>query len=110
MRNPITPIIPVIAGLCVLAQAHAAPSLVINAAKPTGNVSPTLYGLMTEEINYSYDGGLYGEAIRNRAFLDDAKDPVHWTVFQQGNGTAAIALDPQQPLNDVIKTSLRLNV
>jgi alpha-N-arabinofuranosidase len=31
-------------------------------------VSPTLYGLMTEEINYSYDGGLYPEMVRNRAF------------------------------------------
>ena len=25
-----------------------------------------LYGLMTEEINYSYDGGLYAEMVRNR--------------------------------------------
>ncbi len=104
------PIIPIVAGLCILTQAHAAPSLVIDAAKSTGNVSPTLYGLMTEEINYSYDGGLYGEAIRNRAFLDNAKDPVHWSAFQQGSASAAIALDPDQPLNDVIKTSLRVNV
>ena len=27
---------------------------------------------MTEEINHSYDGGLYAELIQNRAFLDDA--------------------------------------
>ena len=33
-------------------------------------VSPTLYGLMTEEINYSYDGGLYAEMVRNRTFQD----------------------------------------
>ena len=31
-----------------------------------------LYGLMTEEINFSYEGGLYGELIRNRAFKADA--------------------------------------
>ena len=41
--------------------------------KPGVAVSSTLYGLMTEEINYSYDGGLYGELIRNRAFLDDPR-------------------------------------
>ena len=29
-------------------------------------VSPRLYGLMTEEINHCYDGGLYAELIRNR--------------------------------------------
>ena len=27
---------------------------------------------MTEEINHAYDGGLYAELVRNRAFLDDA--------------------------------------
>ena len=31
---------------------------------------------MTEEINHSYDGGLYAELIRNRAFLDDAEKAV----------------------------------
>lgn len=29
-----------------------------------------LFGLMTEEINFSYDGGLYGELIQNRIFKD----------------------------------------
>ena len=38
---------------------------------------PTFYGLMTEEINYSYEGGLYGELVRNRAFKADAiQQPV----------------------------------
>ncbi len=31
-------------------------------------ISPQLYGLMTEGINHSYDGGLYAELIQNRAF------------------------------------------
>ncbi len=34
-------------------------------------VSPTLYGLMTEEINYSYEGGLYAQLIRNTSFKED---------------------------------------
>ena len=33
------------------------PSLTIQVDHPTAKVSPMLYGLMTEEINYSYDGG-----------------------------------------------------
>lgn len=52
--------------------------LSLDFTKPGVAVSPMLYGLMTEEINYSYDGGLYGELIRNRAFLDDAAQPSHW--------------------------------
>ena len=39
---------------------------------------------MTEEINYSYDGGLYGELVRNRAFLDDPKRPAHWSQIGEG--------------------------
>lgn len=38
------------------------------------------YGLMTEEINHSYDGGLYGELVRNRALKDDPNAPAHWTA------------------------------
>ena len=37
--------------------------LTINADKPVSKISPMLYGLMTEEINYSYDGGLYAEMV-----------------------------------------------
>src|SRR5258708_25023488 len=43
------------------------PSLSIEVNNPTAKVSPTLYGLMTEEINFSYDGGLYAELVRDRA-------------------------------------------
>jgi len=49
----------------------AAPTIAIDASMLAGKVSPLLYGLMAEEINHSYDGGLYAELIRNRAFLDD---------------------------------------
>ena len=44
-----------------------APSFTIQVDHPIATVSPTLYGLMTEEINYSYDGGIYGELVRDRA-------------------------------------------
>ncbi len=69
-----------------------------------------LFGLMTEEINFSYDGGLYGELVRNRSFKEDAKEPVHWQLVQEGGGAASMALDPSQPLNDAIGTSLKLTV
>ncbi|RPJ61580.1 MAG: alpha-N-arabinofuranosidase [Acidobacteria bacterium] len=44
--------------------------LTVQADKPGLKIDPIFYGLMTEEINYSYDGGLYGELIRNRIFQD----------------------------------------
>jgi hypothetical protein len=44
----------------------ASPTVTIDTAAPSGKVSPLFYGLMTEEINHAYDGGLYAELVRNR--------------------------------------------
>jgi hypothetical protein len=59
--------------------------LQIKAGEASAKVSPKLYGL-TEEINFSYDGGLYAELVRNRSFKDDAKDPLHWQLVQENGG------------------------
>jgi alpha-N-arabinofuranosidase len=88
----------------------AAPTIAIDASTPAGKVSPLLYGLMTDEINHAYDGGLYAELIRNRAFLDDAASPAHWSAVNGDGSAAAIALDPAQPLNAAIATSVRVEV
>ncbi len=58
------------------------PSLTLHVNQPEATVSPTLYGLMTEEINHSYDGGLYGELIRNRIFKDSKTEPEGWSLVQ----------------------------
>jgi alpha-N-arabinofuranosidase len=84
--------------------------LTIDGTKAAGRVSPRLYGLMTEEINYSYDGGLYAELIRNRAFLDNLDTPASWTLVKDAAGEGAMSLDKTQPLNDVIPVSLRFEV
>src|SRR6476619_4638702 len=86
------------------------PTVTIDTASPSGKVSPLFYGLMTEEINHAYDGGLYAELVRNRAFLDDAATAVHWSLVQADGSTATMALDPKERLNATIGTSLRLNV
>ncbi|HEV2391798.1 MAG TPA: alpha-L-arabinofuranosidase C-terminal domain-containing protein [Verrucomicrobiae bacterium] len=83
----------------------ATPVLQIDVAKITGAVSPTLYGLMTEEINFSYEGGLYGELLRNRSFKENAQNPQFWSAV----GDGAIALDTNQPLNTALNLSLKLD-
>lgn len=82
----------------------------IDASHVTAHVSPLLYGLMTEEINYSYDGGLYAELIRNRTFQDDARTPVHWSLVQAGGAAGSMALDRGEPLDRALPVSLRLDV
>ena len=83
------------------------PVLTIKADQVTAPVSPTLYGLMTEEINFSYEGGLYGERLRNRTFKDEHGEPS--TAYWAAVGGATIAPDPATPLNDALKTSLKID-
>lgn len=95
------------------ASAAAAPSLTVDVSPTSKKVSPHLYGLMTEEINHCYDGGLYAELLQNRAFLDDPKEAKHWEAWSPpsvGGSGAEIGLDPQQPLNKEIPASLRVEV
>ena len=87
-----------------------AATLTLNLDQPGAAVSPTLYGLMTEEINHSYDGGLYAELIQNRVFKDDAKAPAHWSLVKDGGGSGEIALDQSQAINDALTTCLKLEV
>jgi len=63
---------------------------------------------MTEEINHFYDGELYGELIRSRAFLDYASIPVHWSVVSDHGAAATIVLDSANSFNDKLSMSLRL--
>ncbi|MEJ0090118.1 MAG: alpha-L-arabinofuranosidase C-terminal domain-containing protein [Limisphaerales bacterium] len=86
------------------------PAFTVDASHPVGKVSPKLYGLMTEEINHSYDGGLYAELIQNRIFLDNTNSPVHWSVVNDENSAATVALDSANSFNDQLTTSLRLTV
>ena len=83
----------------------ATPTLQIKADQVTAKVSPMLYGLMTEEINYSYEGGLYGELVRNRTFKANPTNAVYWSVIN-----ASISLDTNQPLNSALNVSLKVDV
>jgi len=83
----------------------ATPVLQIDASKVTGTVSPMLYGLMTEEINFSYEGGLYAELIRNRTFKSSQTNATFWNAI----GDTTLVLDTNQPLNSALNVSLKLD-
>lgn len=67
-------------------------TLKIDAAKPGVAISPSLYGIFFEEINYAGDGGLYPEMLRNRNFEDNATQPEFWSlVLSEGaKGSATL--------------------
>ncbi|MGD1030835.1 MAG: alpha-L-arabinofuranosidase C-terminal domain-containing protein [Opitutaceae bacterium] len=107
-------LLPALGGAAHAAEAAApaagVPTITVDAGQIKGLSSPILYGLMTEEINYSYDGGLYGELIANRAFKDSASEPSHWSVSGENGGAGTISLDRGQPLNDALNTSLKFEI
>ena len=112
----------------ISAQADV-PVLKIEADHVVTQMPPTFYGLMTEEINYSYEGGLYGELIRNRTFKADAIQqpmkpedydpakyyPVQIAVtnapkFWSAVGGAKMSLDTNTVLNEALNVSLKVDI
>jgi len=82
-----------------------------------------LYGLMTEEINHSYDGGLYAELIRNRVFKDNPTKPEGWSLVQRDtiNSKATMKIiaatednvpfdERRHAINGALQSCLRLTV
>jgi alpha-L-arabinofuranosidase len=85
--------------------------LTVKVDQPGVAIGPMHFGLMTEEINHSYDGGLYAELVRNRTFKDDPKTPAHWSVVADPGAGGTIALDGDDPVNaTALTTSLRLDI
>ena len=82
--------------------------IVIDAGPAKAIVSPMHHGLMTEEINHSYDGGLYAEVIQNRSFKDDEKRPVHWSAFPSEE-SSKLTLDRDIYLSADQPVSLRVD-
>lgn len=84
-------------------------SLNINADEAQHEVSPTLYGVFYEDINYAADGGLYGELLQNRSF--EFSTPLYsWTNagFDGAIGTVTTAAD--HPLNTKNPRYARISV
>lgn len=87
-----------------------AQQLTLRLDKAETEVSPMLYGLMTEEINYSYEGGLYTQWVRNASFSE---------MYNPGGGRRGNRPNPNAPrftqrpdhwqLTDTIKVKVRQN-
>ena len=93
-----------------LAQAPPSVTLTVDAGPAKAHSSPTLYGLMTEEINFSYDGGLYGELVRNRVPRPGWDGAAHWSLVQRGDARAALSVDSANGPSTAIPSSLKLEV
>lgn len=92
------------------AALSAQATLNVEVNRPKAAVSPTLYGLMTEEINYSYDGGLYAELIRNRTFRSDWSGILNWYLMEKGSSSARLAVDNSDGPSTALHNSAKISV
>jgi len=74
----------------------------LDAGKP---ISPDLFGIFFEDINYAADGGLYGELIQNRSFEYDVTEQPTWNALscwelaKRGGGDGGWSVEGARPLN-----------
>src|SRR4030095_6184752 len=103
-----------LAGVSVLSLSQLTPAqqpvtLTVRVDQPGVKIDPLFYGLMTEEINYAYDGGLYAELIRNRTFRDNAQNPVNWSLAKYSGGEGTIALEDNPVPGTALTKAVRLD-
>jgi alpha-N-arabinofuranosidase len=109
MRKLTLSLILLIASLPLSLVAQA-PSLDLQVDHPTAQVSPMLYGLMTEEINFSYDGGLYPELVRDRAIGKGWGSLFHWSMVARGDSAVKILMDETTGPSVALPRSIKVNV
>lgn len=54
--------------MCIIAGYSQTNTIVIQPEKKIADISPTMWGLFFEDINFAADGGVYAEMIKNRSF------------------------------------------
>ncbi len=110
-------------------------SIHINPNHVLARLSPHMYGIFFEDINFAGDGGLYAEMVRNRSF-EDIRPPEgcriegnwaitpgnfkwyigvddsipFWKLNITGNAKAYAKLDTVLPLNHAQYYSLKINI
>jgi alpha-L-arabinofuranosidase len=80
-------------------------TVTVQADAPGTRISPDLFGIFFEDINYAADGGLYAELVQNRSFEYNATEGrgwnalTAWQLVTRGNGQGSLSTANNAPLN-----------
>jgi alpha-L-arabinofuranosidase len=80
-------------------------TLVAQPVRGGKQISPDLFGLFFEDINYSADGGLYAELVQNRSFEYNPVERQEWSPFSfweyisPGFSYGRISVETKAPLH-----------
>lgn len=62
-------------------------------------ISPDLWGVFFEDINYSADGGLYAELLQNRSFAYTSAKVPEWGPLTAWETTGEVSIRRDEPLS-----------
>src|SRR5262245_6281078 len=66
-------------------------TITVQVDRPGATISPTMFGLFFEDINFGADGGLYPERVKNRSF--EFPDPMMgWKRLARGESKGALQI------------------
>lgn len=95
---------------CLTASAQTPAHLTIDTGTIAHPASPGLYGLMTEEINHSYEGGLWAELISNNTFKGTWDGVEGWGDVVKGDAQITQSMDKTDGPSTAIPYSLKLQI
>jgi alpha-L-arabinofuranosidase len=87
-----------IAAAAHLAATAAPIKLTVQAGTPGPQISPTMWGIFFEDVNFGADGGLYAELVKNRSF--EFPDPLMgWIKLSPSLAKGELSVLAESPLN-----------
>src|SRR5260370_41640862 len=99
--------------LCLTLQAQLtvaqSSNITVQVDKPGGDISPTMFGVFFEDINFGADGGLYPERVKNRSF--EFPEPLMaWKQVGRGDSKGTLTILDENPINANNSHYLRIEV
>lgn len=79
--------------------------ITVQVHQPGKRISPDLFGLTFEDINYAADGGLCAELVQNRSFECTSRDNPKWNsltawkLIQRDGSQGAVSVESNAPLH-----------
>lgn len=82
-------------------------TLKISADQPGARISPALWGIFFEDINFGADGGLYAELVKNRSF--DFPEPLMgWSRISPSHARGELSIEHDSPFAPANPNYLRI--
>ena len=86
-------------GLTAIPSYSAGPRLTIHYDEPGADISPNMWGVFFEDINFGADGGLYAELVKNRGF--EFPEPfMGWIKIMPPKADGDITIQEEGPFNE----------